>query len=76
MITAEQIRELLRARPFKPFRIWMSDGSGYDITNHDMAMVGKNTIELGVNLDAQGFAAYFARCSILHVTRLEDLQEA
>jgi len=29
MITAEQIRELMRAKPFKPFRICLSDGSGY-----------------------------------------------
>ena len=76
MITAEQIRELLRANPFKPFRIYLSDGSGYDITNHDMAMVGRNTVEVGVHPDAQGFATYFARCSILHITRLEDLQPA
>jgi hypothetical protein len=38
-----------------------------------MAFVGKNTVEVGINLDAQGFAEYFARCSILHITRLEDL---
>jgi len=76
MITAEQIRELMRAKPFKPFRICLSDGSGYDITNHDMAMVGRNTVEVGVNPDAQGFAAHFARCSILHITKLEDLQPA
>jgi hypothetical protein len=76
MITAEQIRVLMRANPFKPFRICLSDGSGYDILNHDMAMVGRNTVEVGVNPDAQGFAAYFARCSILHITKLEDLQPA
>ena len=76
MITAEQLRELMRAKPFKPFRICLSDGSGYDITNHDMAMVGQNTVEVGVHLNAQGFAAYFARCSILHITKLEDLQPA
>jgi hypothetical protein len=76
MITAKQIRELLQARPFKPFRICMSDGTHYDITNHDMAFVGKNTVEIGLNLDPDGFAEYFARCSLLHITKLEDLQEA
>lgn len=76
MITAEQIRELMRSKPFKPFRICLSDGSGYDITNHDMALVGRNTVEVGVQPDAQGFAAHFARCSILHITKLEDLQPA
>ncbi|MCP5519347.1 MAG: hypothetical protein H7A45_19050 [Verrucomicrobiales bacterium] len=75
MITARQIRELLQARPFKPFRICMADGKHYDITNHDMAFVGRNTVEVGLNLDVEGFAECFARCSILHITRLENLPE-
>jgi hypothetical protein len=73
MITAKQIRDLLKAEPFKPFRIHMSDGSHHDITNHDMAFVGKNTVEIGLNLDPDRFAEYFTRCSILHITKLEDL---
>jgi hypothetical protein len=72
MITATQIRELMRVTPFKPFRICLSDGTHYDITNHDMAFVGRNTVEIGLNLDSQGFAEYFTRCSILHITKLED----
>ena len=75
MITAKQIRELLEARPFRPFRICMSDGTHRDITHHDMAWVTKSTVEVGINLDADGFAEYVARCSILHITKLEDLQE-
>jgi len=75
MITARQIRELLESKPFKPFRICMSDGTHYDIPNHDMAWVTKSTVEVGVNGDADGFAEYVARCSILHITKLEDLQE-
>lgn len=76
MITAKQIRELLQARPFRPFRICLSDGSHYDITNHDMAFVMKNFVEVGLNLDPDGFAEYAARCSILHITKLEDLAES
>lgn len=76
MITAKQIRELLQAKPFRPFRIGLSDGTHYDITNHDMAWVMKNTVEIGLNLDPDGFAEYAARCSILHITKLEDLPES
>ena len=75
MITAKQLRELLQTKPFKPFRICLSDGTHYDITNHDMAFVGKNTVEVGLNLDPDRFAEYFARCSILHITKLEDMPE-
>ena len=76
MITAKQIRELLEAKPFKPFRICLSDGAHYDITNHDMAFVMKNTVEVGLNLDPDGFAEYAASCPILHITKLEDLPES
>ena len=76
MITARQLRELLQAKPFRAFRICMSDGNHYDLTHHDMAFVGKNTVEVGLNLDTDGFAEYFARCSILHITKLEDLPES
>jgi hypothetical protein len=76
MIVAKQIRELLNTQPFRPFRIHLSDGSHHDITNHDMAFVGKNTVEIGLNLDPDGFAEYFTRCSILHITKLEDLPES
>jgi len=75
MITAKQVRDLLQSRPFKPFRIHLSDGTHHDVTNHDMAFVGKNTVEIGLNLDPDGFAEYFTRCSILHITKLEDLPE-
>ena len=75
MITAKQIRALLEAKPFRPFRMCMSDGSHCEITNHVMAFVGRNTVEIGLNLDPDGFAEYFTRCSILHITKLEDLPE-
>lgn len=75
MITAKQIRELMRVKPFQPFRIHLSDGTHHDITNHDMAFVGRNTVEVGLELDPDGFAEYFTRCSIMHITKLEDLPE-
>jgi hypothetical protein len=75
MITAKQIRELLHTKPFRPFRVCLSDGTYYDIANHDMAWVTRNTIEVGLNPDTDGFAEYVARCSILHITKLEDLPE-
>ena len=73
MVTAKQLRELLAAKPFKLFRICLSDGMRYDITNHDMAWVMKNTVEVGLNIDPDGFAEYAARCSILLITKLEDI---
>jgi hypothetical protein len=33
----------------------------------------KNTVEIGIALDAQGFAEYCAECAILDITRIEDI---
>ncbi len=74
MFTASQLKELMENQPFKPFRICMSDGKMFDITNHDMALIGKNSVEVGRNIDTDGFAEYFSRCAIIHITRLEDLE--
>jgi len=76
MIRPQEIRQLLTATPFRPFRICLSDGSGYEITNHDMALVGRNTVEIGLHRDPDGIAERFVRCAIGHIVKLEDLQPA
>ena len=66
----------MNTQPFKPFRICLSDGKAFDITNHDRAFVKSSTVEFGTELDAQGFAEHCAECAILHITRLEDIPAA
>lgn len=76
MFNASDIRLLLTARDFKPFAIHTTDGARYDITNHDMVLVGRNSIEIGVGRDQEGIAERFVRCAIIHITRIEELQAA
>jgi hypothetical protein len=76
MFNAEQIRELLTAKDFKPFRLCLSDGTTFEITNHDMALVSRNSVDIGVNPDPKGIAERFVRCAIIHITRLEEMQAA
>jgi hypothetical protein len=76
MFNGEQIREMLTAKDFKPFRICMSDGHTYDISNHDMALVSKNAVDIGLNPDPKGVAERFLRCALIHITRIEELQAA
>ncbi len=76
MIRPEQIKELLTARPFRPFRICLSDGSSYEITNHDTVLVGRNIVEIGLHPNPNGIAERFVRCAIGHIVKLEDLQPA
>jgi hypothetical protein len=75
MFTAQQLRERLEEKPFRPFRIRMSDGQVYEIRNHDGAWVLKNFIEIGIDPDSEGFASNVRRCAILHITSIEDIPE-
>ncbi len=74
MITPRQLRDLITAEPFRPFRIHLSDGSHFDVTNHDMAIVERSTVDIGVNRDEDGVAERLVRCAILHIVKLEDLE--
>lgn len=44
----EEMLELLRARPFEQFRIYLSDGAVYDVYHPDMAIVRRTKITIGV----------------------------
>ncbi len=76
MFAAKQIKDMMTAQPFKPFRICMTDGKTFDITNHDGAFVLSQSIEVAMEPDAEGFDQRVARCAILNITRIEELQAA
>ncbi len=63
----------MTAQPFRPFRLCMTKGKLYDITNHDAAFVTRQFVEVGVEVDAKGIAGSVDRCAILHITRIENI---
>jgi hypothetical protein len=73
MITAMQLRERMNEAPFRPFRITLSDGRTFNVPNHDVALVKKNSIEIGIDLDSRSFAQKYVECAILHITSIEDI---
>jgi hypothetical protein len=73
MITARQLQHLMKASPFKPFRVHLTDGTSYDILNHDSAFVEQTTFDIGLNPNADGIAEDLVRYAILQITRLEDI---
>jgi len=48
VITARQIQEYLKAKPFKPFRLFLSDGSSHDVPHPEFAWVFGSTVFIGV----------------------------
>jgi hypothetical protein len=76
MVSAKEIKALMDAEPFRPFKIHLSDGSSYESPNHDAALVSRNYVEVGLNRDPDGISERIARCAIIHINRIEDLQPA
>ena len=63
----------MEEKPFRPFRIKMSSGDGFEVRNHDAAWVLRNAVEIGLDPDAEGFVAHTRRCAILHIASIEAI---
>ncbi|WP_439624313.1 hypothetical protein [Gemmata sp.] len=44
----EQLRSMLRATPFRPFKVYMASGHSYPVTSPEWFMVGPITSALGL----------------------------
>jgi len=69
---AKKIREYLRAAPFKPFRVFLSDGSSYDVQHPEFAWITTSHLFVGSDADADGVPTQDVTCDLLHVTRIEQ----
>ena len=69
----EAFRQLLRAAPFIPFRVIVTDGGRYDVAHPEAAIVRAGA--LNVFLRSGGFAGprgeRTAIISFIHITRVE-----
>lgn len=71
----EDIKTRVKAEPFQPFRIHLSNGSRYDVRHPEMILVGASEVVIATRLRANGVAGEFAYCSPLHITDVEILPE-
>jgi hypothetical protein len=71
---AEELKLLLRKRPFAPLRIHRSDGQSFDIRHPDNVIVLQQRVDIGVGGDPKtGVAESVEYLSLLHVVRIEEL---
>jgi len=75
-MTLKTFRDLLKQRPFKPFRLVMSSGEAYEVRHPEMAMLTRTEILVGVGEAEEGVPAEFQVCSLLHVTAIEPVSSA
>ena len=53
-MTTSMVRDLLRQRPFRPFRVVMSSGEAYEVRHPEMAWVTKNDLFIGIDVADDG----------------------
>jgi hypothetical protein len=66
-MTTTMARDMLRERPFRPFRVVMSSGEAYDIRHPEMAWVTKNDLFVGIDVADDGLPADARICPLFHV---------
>jgi hypothetical protein len=72
-MNAEEIKRLLTAKPFVPFRLHLSSGKHVDVMHPELAFVSKGTLYLGSpvsdpTIDVPDRVEFI---SMLHIVRLE-----
>ena len=77
-MSQQEVLEMLKQRPFQAFRIYVSDGTVYEIRHPEMMVVGRNRALVffppeGMNLPALD---RYEAVALLHITRLEPLETA
>ena len=71
----EDVLQLLRRRPFEPFRIHVSDGSTFEVRHPELAIVERSKVIIGVpgRDGPEGPVERSVFCALIHITRLEPV---
>jgi hypothetical protein len=69
-MTANEIREVVREQPFRPFTIHMDDGTSYRIEHPDGVALGNIVAMVAMPPTDEGDK--FMRLSIRHISRIEQ----
>jgi hypothetical protein len=71
-MNARDLLDLLRARPFVPFRLYATDGRTYEIRHPDQALVLRSRVVLPRDT-TNGIPESSEHLALLHIIRAEEL---
>jgi hypothetical protein len=76
-MSADDLLERIRQRPFVPFVVITTDGTRYEVRHPEMLMPGRRLVTIGIPADpAQPVADRTVLLSLLHLQRLEIQEPA
>src|SRR4051812_35503936 len=74
MFTLNDMQALLNARPFVPFRLWLTDGGHVDVKSRELVMPGKRFALIGLlDVDSDESFDRYVTVWYFHVARHEML---
>ena len=68
-----EVRRHLREPPFKPVRLFMSDGSTYDVPDREYTYVSRREVIVALEIGPDGLPRRSAYLDPVHITRIEPL---
>ncbi|MEK6643907.1 MAG: hypothetical protein AABZ08_08360 [Planctomycetota bacterium] len=68
---ANEILKHTKKEPFRPFRVFVSEGATYDIRHPEMILVTQTEIAVAINRNGGEVPFEMAYCDPIHVTRIE-----
>ena len=74
----EELLKALRERPFRPFRIALTDGRALEVRHPEMVLPGRRSAVIGIPAPGEAEALYDDRITVdlLHIVSLEPLRTA
>ncbi len=67
-----ELLDVLQSRPFKPVRLFLTDGSAIDITHPDLCLLLRRTAIIGYPGDHGEDGDRFSIVDLAHVSRLDS----
>ncbi len=68
-----QVRDHLKTRPFRPIRVYVSDGSSYEIRHPEMAYVTVSQVLIALEMSEDNLPDRVVFCDPVHITRIEPI---
>ncbi|MBI4718309.1 MAG: hypothetical protein HY763_10925 [Planctomycetes bacterium] len=68
-----EIRARLHRQPFVPVRVFVSDGSHYDVRHPDFMLLSHMEVVIGLDPGADRFPERNAYIDPVHITRIEPI---
>ena len=76
-MTFEDLAEQVHRRPFMPFRLYLTDGTSFEVRHPELFMLGRRSVVVG--LTRKPDQTYYDRATtvdLLHIMRTEPLEAA